>query len=31
MGCYLPFLLHLCHVITHPFELHGGSKEVELV
>ena len=31
MGGYLTFLLHLCHVITHSFELHGGSKEVELV
>ncbi len=23
--------LHLCHVITHAFQLHGGSHQIELV
>ena len=23
--------IHLCHVIAHPLQLHGCSKEVELV
>jgi len=23
--------VHLSHVIAHPFQLHGGSKEVELM
>ena len=23
--------IHLCHVIAHPLQLHGDSKEVELM
>ena len=24
-------LAHLCHMIAHPVQLHGGSKQVELM
>ena len=23
--------IHLCHVIAHSLQLHGGSKEIELM
>ena len=29
--CRILYLIHLCHMVAHSFQLQGSSKQIELV